>query len=302
MNQKDNRIFIGHLFALFCVTAWGTSFLVSQHLMEKLMPAQLMWLRFLIAYLAMWIICPRWRLSWKEDWQGLILSLIGNTLYFLAENTALRLSLASNVSILVSTAPILSVFLTWIFHQGEKLSGTQLLGVGIAFVGVLLVVFNGVFILKLNPAGDLLAFAAAFCWAAYNLLAKRLLGQFDSALLTRKLMFYGMLTSAPLLLNEGSLISELDSFSLLDVCGLLYLGLICSALCYLLWNTAIDSLGAVRTNLYVYFVPLVTLLASALFLGEKITGVGLIGIILVILGMIMSSFERGSRQTEHLPD
>ena len=72
----------GHLFALLSVTAWGTSFLVSKNLMEDLSPVQLMVLRFIIAWLALWGIHPKWRFHWKEEGQFLGLTLIGNTLYF----------------------------------------------------------------------------------------------------------------------------------------------------------------------------------------------------------------------------
>ena len=119
MKQVRNSPLTGHLFAIFCVTAWGTSFLISKSLMTKLMPAQLMWLRFVIAYLAMWVVCPRWHFLGKEEWRVLLLSLIGNTLYFFSENTALQLTQPTNVSILVSSAPILSILLLRFFRQRD---------------------------------------------------------------------------------------------------------------------------------------------------------------------------------------
>ena len=292
MKQVRNSPLTGHLFAIFCVTAWGTSFLISKSLMTKLMPAQLMWLRFVIAYLAMWVVCPRWHFLGKEEWRVLLLSLIGNTLYFFSENTALQLTQPTNVSILVSSAPILSILLLRFFRQHDRLSGRKLIGIFLAFFGVLLVVFNGVFVLKLNPIGDALALMAALFWALYGFLAKPILERYDSALVTRKLMFYGILTSAPLLLAEEEPFTVLRLLTLRDLFGLLYLGLICSALCYLLWNRALDRLGALTTNLYVYAVPLVTMLASALFLRETITGIGMLGIVLVVGGMMLSSLEK----------
>ena len=110
-------------------------------------------------------------------------------------------------------------------------------------------------------------------------------------------MFYGILTSAPLLLAEEKTFTVLRLLTLRDLFGLLYLGLICSALCYLLWNRALDRLGALTTNLYVYAVPLVTMLASALFLRETITGIGMLGIVLVVGGMMLSSLEKPAGAT-----
>ena len=279
------------MLSVICVIAWGTSFLVSKNLLEKITPVQLMMLRFVIAWLAVWAIYPKWYFNWREESRFIVLSLVGNTLYYLAENTALRLTLASNVSILVSAAPIASALMLRLFEHNERLSRRQISGIGIAFFGVLLVVFNGVFVLKLNPLGDLLALAAAFCWAMYGFLARRIMDSCNTFLCTRKLMFYGMITASPLLLFEGRGLTGIGLLKFKDVCGLLYLGLICSALCYLLWNEAIKEIGAMKANLYVYAVPVVTMIASAIFLDEAITWGGAIGVVLVIGGMLLSSLE-----------
>ena len=293
MKHSNENQFQGHVLSVLCVIAWGTSFLVSKSLMEKLTPLQLMFLRFVIAWLSIWIICSGWHFHRREEGQFVVLALAGNTLYYLAENTALKLTLASNVSILVSAAPVASVFMLRLFGSSERLSPRQMAGIGIAFSGVLLVVFNGVFVLELNPLGDLLALAAAFCWALYGFLAKRMMEHTDPILSTRKLMFYGMLTTAPLLLLEGSDPAAVRSMEFGDVCGLLYLGLICSALCYLMWNEAIVKLGAMKTNVYVYLVPVVTMAAGAVFLGEKISWAGAAGVALVVGGMLLSNVAAG---------
>ena len=292
MKKSDRRQLRGHVLSILCVIAWGTSFLVSKGLMEKITPVQLMMLRFIIAWLAIWCIYPKWYFNWKEEGQFIVLSLVGNTLYYLAENTALRLTLASNVSILVSAAPIASALMLPLFERDERLSGRQIAGIGIAFFGVLFVVFNGVFVLQLNPLGDLPSLPAAFVCALYGVLAKRVMVRYDTFLSTRKLMFYGMITALPLLLLEHGDLNRIRLLKLHDICGLFYLGLICSAVCYMMWNEAIADIGAMKANLYVYAVPVVTMIASAIFLSEKITWGGAIGVVLVVGGMLLSSVNR----------
>ena len=292
--MNDKKALRGHLFSILCVIAWGTSFLVSKNLMEKLTPVQLMMLRFIIAWLSIWAIYPKWQFNWREEGQFIVLSLAGNTFYYLAENTALRLTLATNVSILVSAAPIVSALLLRLFERDERLSGRQLGGIWIAFLGVLFVVFNGVFVLKLNPLGDMLAIVAAFFWALYGFLARRVMDRYDTFLSTRKLMFYGLITSIPLLLMERGNLARIRQLRIGDLCGLLYLSLICSAVCYLMWNEAIADIGAMKANLYVYVVPVVTMIASAIFLRERITWGGVAGVVLVVGGMLLSSVNGGN--------
>ena len=203
--MKKNDLLTGHLPALLCIVAWGTSFLISKTLMASFTAVHLMWLRFAIAYLTLWILCPKWRFRWREEGQFLLISLFANTLYFLAENTALKLTQTSNVSILVATAPIFTALLLRLFGKSGRLTPRQLSGFAIAFTGVVLVVLNGAFELQLRPAGDLLALAAALCWAIYNILVREYAERFDSFFITGKLMFYGLLTATPLLLAGGGL-------------------------------------------------------------------------------------------------
>jgi len=293
-----NKEAIGHLFALFCVIIWGTSFIVSKSLMFAVTPVQLMWLRFVLAYVILWILYPHWSFHWKDEFQFLIISLFANTLYFLAENIALKLTQTSNVSILVTTSPIITALLLLFFHHGERLSHRQTVGFGTAFIGVILVVLNGAFVLRLHPAGDLLALLAAFFWSIYGILVRRCGDKYNSFLITRKLMFYGILTSTPLLLCD----EPFDFTALLtveNIGGLLYLSFIASALCYLMWNTSIRHLGVLKTNLYMYAIPLVTLLAGALVLREKVTFIGIVGIALVIAGMVLSTLQSKHATSEN---
>lgn len=294
--MQKPQAWLGHLFCVLCVTAWGTSFIVSKNLMALLSPAQLMWLRFVLAWVLLWPFCPRWHFRWRDEGAFLLLALVANTLYFLAENTALTYTQTSNVSILVATAPIFSALLLRFSGEIEALSRRELSGFGIAFLGVVLVVLNGALVLRVHPLGDLLALAAALLWALYGLLARRALGRFDSFLVTRKLMFYGILTSLPLLLAEDAPLPLAALLTPGRIASLLYLSLVCSALCYLLWNDAIRRLGALTTSLYVYAVPLVTMLAAALFLRERITPMGLLGIALILGGMLLSVGRRPERK------
>lgn len=285
------QLFTGHLLALFCVAVWGSSFVVSKSLMEHLLPIQLMLLRFVLAYAVLWILHPVWHFRWREEGQFLLMAVFANTLYFLAENTALTLTHASNVSILVSTSPIMTALALCVFQKDSRLTRNQAIGFGVAFAGVVLVVFNGAIALQIKPAGDLLALCAAAFWAAYGLLLRRCSDRYHSFLITRKLMFYGILTALPLLLASGNSIPVAALLNVSSLSKLAYLGIVGSALCYVFWNTAVQRLGILKTTLYINMIPLVTLLISAYMLGEPITLMGVTGMILVITGMILGSLQ-----------
>lgn len=284
--------------ALVCVLIWGSTFVVSKELLSFLQPVQLMLMRFVMAYIALSFVRPGFYFKPKEEWRFVLMALFANTLYCWAENTAISLTQASNVSILVSTSPIITALAMAVLHKEEKLSRSQLGGFAIAFAGVVLVVFNGAISLKLNPAGDMLALLAAAFWAAYGFLLRRWSPLYDSALITKKLMFYGFWTTLPLVLVQGSAVDFASLFQLKHILMLCFLGLVGSAGCYMLWGSAVQKIGVLSANLYINMVPLVTLLVSAAVLGEKITFMGLCGIILVISGMILGTVEFKSKKKE----
>ena len=289
MRQKNG---MGHLMALVCVLVWGSTFVVSKGLMSFLHPVQLMFLRFSLAYLVLWVIHPKWYFRWKEEWRFLLMAVFANTLYCWAENTALTITQASNVSILVSTSPILTALALLALRREERLTRNQTVGFTVAFLGVVLVVLNGAFALRLAPKGDLLALLASASWAAYGLLLRRWSEGYDGALVTRKVMFYGVLTSLPLVIAHGE---PIDFASLLTVSAgwkLVYLALVGSAICYMLWGAAVRRIGVLKANLYIYMIPLVTLLVSAAFLREKVTATGVAGMVLVVAGMVLGTVEK----------
>lgn len=146
------------------------------------------------------------------------------------------------------------------FHRGT------LLGFLVAFSGVILVVCNGTFVLKLNPRGDLLALAAAGCWAVYSVLLRHVSQGLDPVLVTRRTMFWGILTALPIVILEGAPYPLSPLFTPVVAGNLLFLGLIGSALCFVLWNKAFRLLGVVTTNNFIYLNPFVTVVAARLVL------------------------------------
>lgn len=194
----------GYVFALFTIIVWGSTFISSKILLTTYTPAQIMLTRFLLAYAALWLLRPRrMALSWRQELSFIVLGLTGCSVYFYTENSALTYTLASNVSIIVAAAPIFTAILAHLLGQEQFHRGT-LLGFLVAFSGVILVVCNGTFVLKLNPRGDLLALAAAGCWAVYSVLLCHVSRGLDPVLVTRRTMFWGILTALPIVILEGT--------------------------------------------------------------------------------------------------
>lgn len=285
-----NQNFFGHVGALAVVTLWGTTFVSSKVLLNAgLMPADIFFYRFLMAYCCMLMLSHK-RLWSKPVWDELTmvgLGIMGGSLYFLTENMALIYSTTANVSILVSSCPLLTALVLAIFYKSERLSGKQIVGSLIAFVGVVLVVLNGQLVLHLNLRGDLLALTAALTWAFYSLFMKRVMSRYSPDFITRKVFGYGLLTILPYFLLVQPL--NTDNALLLQpkiMANLLFLGLLASTGGYLLWNWVMQKLGAMKSTNYLYSQTLITMIAGHVILDEPITWMALCGAAILIVGTI----------------
>ncbi|MDN4601969.1 DMT family transporter [Paenibacillus sp. F6_3S_P_1C] len=297
----QNKVSTGHLLALLTILIWGTTFISTKVLLIDFTPVEILFFRFLIGYVVLLLIYPRsMRMtSFREEGLFIGAGLCGVTLYFLIENIALVYTLASNVGIIVSIAPFFTAVLAHFFLNGERLHRRFIVGFGIALTGIILIGLNGSIILQLNPLGDLLAFVAPAVWAIYSVLMRKI-GKlpYHTIGATRKVFFYGLLFMLPaLFLFEFHF--DLGRFAnMANLSNLLFLGLGASALCFVTWNRAVNLLGAVKTSVYIYLVPVITLIASALILHERITWITLLGTLLTLLGSFVS--EKKVRSKKHL--
>ena len=284
----------GHLIALATICVWGSTFIFSKTLLDVFTPVQIMLLRFFVAYAVLWCMYPKTEKTTARDNLGIFfMSLFADTVYFLCENNALRYTLASNVSILVASAPIWTAVLAHFFIKGNKLRRNTVYGSLIALVGVALVVFNGTVVLKFNPFGDMLSMAAAICWALYSVMITHYVHRFSSFFLMRRMTFFAILTTLPLAFFMGELNMPLYEFA--DphkLFCIVFLGILGSGISYVTWNIATRRLGIVKVNTYIYVNPFVTLVTGALFLHEPITLMSVIGALFIICGVIIGVRER----------
>ena len=215
-----------------------------------------------------------------------------NEAKLLLENIALTYTLASNVGVIISVAPFFTAITAHLFMKSEEKLHIQFFaGFMVAMAGIVLISFNGQG-LELNPLGDLLAIAAALVWAVYSILTKKISSfGYPVILSTSRTFFYGILFMIPTLFFfdfQPGLSRFTDMTYLFNI---LYLGLGASALCFVTWNFAVKELGAVKTSVYIYMVPVITFITSVLILHEKLTLLAGTGTVLTLIGLFLSEYK-----------
>ena len=137
--------------------------------------------------------------------------------------------------------------------------------------------------LNINHKGDILALGAAVLWAVYAVVLKKICAfGYDMIVITREIFLYGVILMIPPVIFMGF---NIDLIYLLEPVNL---AIGASAICFLTWNFATKYLGVVKTTVYIYASPVVTVITAYLVLNEPITLYKLIGMILAIVGLVIS--------------
>lgn len=289
--MKKNKLILVHLLCLFTSIVWGTTFISTKVLLEDLHPMKIMLIRFVICYLLLWVFHPKTEKikSWKDELLFGVTGFFGITLYYIFENMSLMHTFASNASIIISLSPMFTVLFAYFIYKKEKPGKNFFLGFAVAMAGIMLVEMNGSLVMEMSPFGDFLALLAAAAYGVYAILYKKISDKgYHCVTATRRIYFYGILCLLPFLWKEGygidvALVKEPVIFW-----NLIYLGAVASALCYICWNYAIEILGAVKTGVYIYILPAITMATSALILKEPVNGLAVIGCFLCIMGLVVS--------------
>ena len=296
--MTQNKNIAGHLSALVTILIWGTTFISTKILLTDFSPVEILFCRFTLGLLALFIVYPhRFRAKRKKhELTFAAAGLCGVTLYYLVENIALTFTSASNVGVIISIAPFFTALFAYFFLHEEKPKATFFMGFVVSMTGICLISFNGNTVLRLNPLGDLLAVLAAIVWAGYAVLSRKISGYgYNTIQTTRRVFTYGFLFMLPTLFRFEA---EWRRFTNpINLFNLLFLGLGASALCFVTWNTAVKLLGAVRTSVYIYMVPVITVVISILVLHETLTWMSVLGIALSLSGLFISEYK-GRKHSE----
>lgn len=249
-------------------------------------------LQFVIGYCILLVIKPKIFIvkSKKDELYFALCGLFGITIYNSFLNFALEYSSASNVSVIIATAPLWT-FIFGVIFIGNKISINFIIGFVIAIIGISLLSFKNMEI-TIQPFGDFLALLSSLGWGIYAILVVKVMeSKYDLLLCTRKIIFYGLIFMIPMFafINFTPDFSYLKSFDILI--NLIFVSAFASGFCFIMWNKATILIGAIKTNVYVYFTPLITILVSYYVLGERLDLIAIVGMILTMFGILISQIK-----------
>ncbi len=286
-NRPTSTLWIPLMLALLVILVWGLSYAVTRVAVQEIPPFSLGFLRFALASLLIWPLARRYRRVRiaREDRLGVfLLGFVGVTLYFGFENLGLRFTTASHGALIIATIPLCTE-IAEALRRRRPPTARAITGLVLALAGVVLIIGRSSGGASLG--GDLLMIGAVLTWVWYTFIAHRLVQRYPNLLLTCRIMVVGALTMLPLAAVEAWLF-PFGPPSTGAWGGVVFLGVVCSALAFHLWNQAIPRLGVSITNNLLYGIPLVGVLTGVVVLGEPMTPSIMVGGGLILGGVLLA--------------
>ena len=276
---------------------WAVSFVAAIVALEEVPPLVVVALRLMISAMC---FLPLVVATGGAEGIGLrrmgelfLLSLVGTSLHYATQTAGLQYTTATNASLYTTTGPI-TILLLSALVLGERITARKAVGVLLAVAGVLVVMGSEtVTSFELgNVKGDLLVLVSIVMWGLFTVFGKRVTDELGALRVTAWVTILGAVTMAPVGLYEAR--SEGFTLSVLSAeawVAIGFLGIACSFLATLLYFVALGMSESQKVGVYLYAIPPMTAVVSALYLGETITLNLVFGAILVISGVART--ERG---------
>lgn len=286
-SEKGNNKMINHALALFTMVIWALTFIFTKELQNSFSSLEILFLRYAIAYIVLWLMCPKWvPFKLKQELYFIAASVSGASLYQYLENVSVEYTSPASVSFITALAPLFTAFFAY-FILKEKLSFQTVIGMIVSIVGVALVCFGDSTKIETGVLGDMIIFCTVWLWGVYSIIVKKIADfGLPGFAVTRRIFFYSLLEMAIPMIITGDL-SKSD-FTLGNVSGLLYLGVLASAICFYSWNRCVDKLGTVTTSKYLFILPAITFVAQIVYNKSAVSFAAVLGMIVILLGLFIS--------------
>lgn len=288
---------LGAICLSLAASIWGGMYVVSKYVLDFIPPLTLVWLRFIIAFVVLYMILKiaekkqkKTVTIRKKDW--LLFAWIGFIGYFISitcQFIGTKLSDAHTGSLVTSATPAFMVIFAAIILK-EKLTARRLLSTIIATIGVIIVIgwdieIGSYFI------GTIILVGAAITWALLSIYVKIASARFSSLVITTYAIFFSLFFITPFMIWEFHS-NPIEHMNLYVVLGVLYLGIVSTAGAFFLWNKGLELMDASIGSLFFFFQPIVGSLLGWLLLNETLSSNFFIGGILIICSVFITTFEK----------
>lgn len=291
--MKD-KTYIVHIAGIVAMILWGMSFIWSTQAYQSLNPTTTILMRLVVATIFFSAILFIFRLNErvKKEHLGLfaLAAMFEPFLYFIFEGYGLKSTSPIIGSAIIAMIPLVTPIAARIFLK-ERLTAMNIVGFIISFVGVIVLLLNKNLEFTASLKGILFLCGAVLVAVGYSIALIRLTKFYKPLTITWMQNIIGMIYFIPTAIImerfQPSTFANVSSYIVPVLC----LGVFCSAIAYALWAFAFSKLGASRANVYSNLIPVFTAIFSYLLAIEALTVNKIIGILVVVVGLVLSQIR-----------
>ncbi|EMN7141610.1 DMT family transporter [Vibrio parahaemolyticus] len=287
-----------YLLPFFTVMIWGGNSIVNKMAASTIEPSAMSFYRWFVAMVLLTPFCLPAVIKQRHVIRPYLTKLAFLALLGMVLNQSLGYyagltTTASNMALITSLVPLISVFLS-VPLLGKSVSMLSIVGGVISLGGLAFMLGHGdvtYFLHQDMTQGDSLMLLAALVYAAYCVLLKRWKMPFNSLTLVYMQGFFSVIMLTPLWLSSEQLLPSQDALPLIA-----YAGIAASIFAPLMWVKAIDLIGADSSAMFMNLMPVVSVALASTLLGEEIHVYHIIGGLMVISGVILSQIKVRKKQ------
>lgn len=283
-----NKTLLGSIYLALASSIWGGMYVVVKIVVSVIPPLELVWLRYLVAIVALLVVGlitkQNWRIRKRDFILIVAIGVIGNAISIVAQEAGTMLSTAQMGAIITSSTPAFMVIFARLILK-ERMTLKQGLSIFLATVGVLLIIGVGKLEFS-SKLGGIALLVAALTWALMSVLVKRVPSDYSQMVVITYSILVAIILLTPFVLPR---LHKLDMTQLAHPTiwgGMLYLGIVSTAGGFLLWNRGLQLLNVSSGGLFFFFQPLVGTLLGWLLLGETIGIMFWVGTALILTGVL----------------
>ncbi len=300
--KNKNLLYLGA--ALLSMFFWSFSFVWFKIAYLAYQPMTVILLRLIMATALLFAFAKltgKLQPVKKSDWKTLVmLAFFEPFLYFVGESYGLMYISSTVAAVIVATIPLITPFAAWYFFK-EKLSGANIAGLLVSFVGVCMVVFTKSFGFAASPLGIALEFLAVLSTIGFAVLLKRLTASYNTFTILTYQNLFGVIMFFPfwLVFESGDLADA--GFHPEAFYAIIKLAVFASAIAFIFFTYAVKNIGVNRTNVFINLIPVFVAVLAFFILGDRLSLQNMIGIGVTIAGLFLSQIKKRKRKDGKYP-
>ena len=288
--MKNNKLALATLSALAAQVIFGFSFMFTKIALNYSTPMTVIANRYMVAFLGMTAVMCATKTKikiGKNIWKLLLMSVFQPLLYFIFESYGIKMTTSAFSSIMISLIPVVAM-ISGIFLLNEKPLFSQYVFTAISVFGVIITALIGKSDGTVTTIGIILLFGAVLSSAAYNILSRKISGEFTVfertyVMTLVGLVFFFGISFTENIDNPAKIFTPFLSAPY--TVSILYLGIVSSVIAFMFLNFANTYLPVAKTTVFSNLTTVVSVIAGAVFLNEKISSVSILAVVMIIAGV-----------------